>query len=105
MATNGTTYLKVKIKSLTQEARIIRTEERRARTKELRDGLAAHRRGIVRSEARHAQLAYGYLRGRALKTIEATHRVGHAPSWKRVASLVARYGSAELAEKLASWRV
>jgi len=67
-------YLKVKIKSLAAEARIIRHEEAKARkwkNTALRVGLAGHRRGIVRSAARHTHLAYGFLRGRPYKAMEA----------------------------------
>lgn len=103
MNANGTTYLKVKIKSLAAEARIIRMEERRARRTSLRCGLAEHRRGVVRREARIAQLAYGYLRGRPRSTVEPKTRPGNAPDWKRVAGLVSRYGSAELASRVDEW--
>jgi hypothetical protein len=58
--------LKVKIKSLAEEARIIRLEERRAKERgdyrlfcELQD----HRRRVVREAARESQLAYFYVRG------------------------------------------
>jgi uncharacterized coiled-coil protein SlyX len=105
MNANGTTYLKVKIKSLAAEARIIRLEERRATSTSLKCGLAEHRRGVVRREARLSQLAYGFLRGRALAAIESKRRPGNAPDWKRVASLVARYASnASQAATLDEWR-
>jgi hypothetical protein len=93
------TYLKIKIISLAAEAAIIRAEERkwpreRDISKELRSepehrarwetrtGLRDHRTGIVRREARASLLAYGFLRGRAYRQIEAncheiadTHRI------------------------------
>lgn len=83
-------YLKVKIKSLAAEAKIIRLEEKRAKLGSIRDGLADHRRGIVRTEARHAQLAYGFLRGKEYKQIEA--KAHEAPDWSRVRKMVQKYG-------------
>lgn len=62
--------LKVKLKSLAEEARIIRREEQKAKSRgdyrlffELQD----HRRRVLRDEARHAHLAYTLVR----------YRVGH----------------------------
>lgn len=81
-------YLKVKIKSLAEEAKIIRKEE--SKNKFFRETLAAHRKGVVRSEARAAQLAYSFLRGRNYSELEAkTH---HKPDWERVKKLVDKYG-------------
>jgi hypothetical protein len=59
-------YLRVKLKSLAEEARIIRQEERKAnkyRDYVLQDRLHYHRVEDVRSEARATLLAYQYLRG------------------------------------------
>ena len=52
---------RVKIKSLAEEARIIRDEEKK-RTGWARSGLHAHRIETVRYEQRHTLLAYAYLR-------------------------------------------
>ena len=85
--------LKVKIKSLAAEAKIIRHEENKhrgelgARAKGL---LADHRKGIVRNEARLTQLAYGFLRGRTLDQIEKDART--PPDMDRVWKMVERYG-------------
>jgi len=80
-------FLKVKIKSLAAEARIIRREERRSRH---REGLHNHRTTAVRKAARSALLAYGFLRGRAYRLMEATC---HAkPAWSKVKNLVTQYG-------------
>lgn len=87
------TYLKVKIKSLAAEARIIRHEESKALKRKntaLKDGLACHRRGIVRSAARLTHLAYGFLRGRPYKALEAKCAV--KPDWDRVWKMVEKYG-------------
>ena len=81
-------YLKVKIKSLAEEARIIRKEENKRGP--LWWGLRLHRTGIVKSEARAALLAYGFLRGLTYRQIEANTKF--APDWARVKKLVDRYG-------------
>jgi hypothetical protein len=91
----GYYYIKVKIKSLAAEAKIIRREESKARThgnRRLRMGLADHRRGIVRTEARHALLAYGFLRGRPYKSMEAKCHPGSAPDFKKVRTSIEKYG-------------
>ena len=102
-----TDHLKIKIKSLAAEAAIIRHAERKARrrvdwvkahgsdndlfdARYARESLSDHRRGVVRSEARHSLLAYGFLRGRAYSSMETvTHT---PPDWARVKDLVGRFG-------------
>jgi hypothetical protein len=81
-------YLKVKIKSLAAEAKIIRTEERR--NKRARAGLAEHRKHTVRDEARHTLLAYGFIRGRRYTEIEP--KCHHYPSWDLIWRMVKKYG-------------
>jgi hypothetical protein len=91
---NGYFYIKVKILSLAAEAKIIRKQEQKARAhgnRSLRIGLADHRRGIVRHEARHAQLAYGFLRGMAYKKMEAKCHPGCGPDFAKVKSAIERY--------------
>lgn len=84
-------YLKVKLKSLAAEAKIIRLEEKK--NSHFRVGLAEHRRGIVRFEARHTLLAYGFLRGRSYEQLEpgAREKNNH-PTWDRVREMVKKYG-------------
>ena len=96
-------YLKMKIMSLAAEARIIRREEKRwPGPSSARFGLREHRINDVRKEARAALLAYGFLRGRALREIERTHE--RSPDWQRVAELVKKYGSpAQAKEQLPAW--
>jgi hypothetical protein len=94
------TYLKIKIKSLAAEAKIIRLEEGRwPGTSTVRHGLHEHRIHEVRSEARAALLAYGYLRGRRYAQLEApigndapNRRQTNAIDWIKVAKLVAKFG-------------
>jgi hypothetical protein len=62
---------RVKIKSLAEEARIIRDEEKK-RTGWVRCGLHAHRIGTVRYEQRHTLLAYAYLRGIPYGSLEVS---------------------------------
>lgn len=52
--------------------------------------LNGHRRGVVRSEARHSLLAYGFLRGRPYRVIE--NKCHEAPDWHRVEDLAVRFG-------------
>ena len=84
-------YLKVKVKSLAEEAKIIRREEKRAKLLSIRIGLREHRIGIVRHEARHSHLAYGFLRGRAYLEIE--NKASEAPDWAKVRKMVEKFGS------------
>ena len=87
------TFLKIKIKSLAAEAAIIRREERRlprAGMTGLRYALAQHRRYDVRSEARSALLAYGFLRGLPYARIEA--KCWTVPDLARTAEIAAKFG-------------
>ncbi len=72
---NEVYYLKVKNKSLAEEAKIIRHSEKKVKSygwhreeehpnKGLLAGLTEHRKGIVRSEQRATLLAYAYATGR-----------------------------------------
>lgn len=81
-------YLKVKIKSLAAEAKIIRAEERK--NKYFRTGLSSHRKTVVRSEARHTLLAYGFLKGKRYRDLEPTAK--NKPDWDRVRRMVEKYG-------------
>lgn len=81
-------YLKVKLKSLAAEAKIIRLEEKRNR--HFQNGLWLHRTTVVRSEARHTLLAYGFLKGRTYAQIERT--CSRAPEWDRVRKMIEKYG-------------
>lgn len=84
--------LRVKIKSLAEEARIIRFEEKRAgKWEELRNRLHQHRVIDVRQEARVAHIAYGLIKGRTLERIEPKSKT--EPNWKRVHDLLKKYGS------------
>lgn len=83
-------YLKVKIKSLAEEAKIIRKETKKARSPSIKNGLYLHRIGVVRHEARHTLLAYGFLRGKTYEQLEpgCTKWV----DWPKVRKMVEKYG-------------
>lgn len=86
--------LRVKLKSLAEEARIIRLEERRAnhhKDYELQNSLAMHRKFTVRGEARSSLLAYQYLRGVPYHVCECPSK-DNPPDWEAVASMVRRFG-------------
>src|SRR4051812_12541317 len=70
--------LRVKVKSLAAEARIIRREEMRT-SGPLREELYLHRTHAVRMAAREAGIAYGYIRGRTLLQMEPNAK---QPGWR-----------------------
>ena len=108
------TYLKVKIKSLAEESKIIRKEEWKAKKQyrywankqggereyrtanDLFWGLRNHRHAPVGRESRSALLAYGYLRGLKYSQIETKPtkegKIYDRPDWFRVSNLVQKYG-------------
>lgn len=66
---------RVKIKSLAEEARLIRREERRCkRVAWVAGSLRAHRIYVVRVEQRHTLLAYAFLRGTPYSVVERMPR-------------------------------
>ena len=82
-------YLKVKIKSLAEESRIIRKETKAAKQNSIKNWLYLHRILVVRIEARATYLAYGFLRGREYCQIE--QKAYTRPDWKRVRQIVSKY--------------
>lgn len=103
-------FLKVKVKSLAAESRIIRREQDRLRSRgkirsdrrDLFESLASHRRGVVRREARNSHLAYGYLRGVPYRAMERVAR--EDPDWHAIERMVGRYGPARHNLTLEQWR-
>lgn len=107
------TYLKIKIKSLAEEAKLIRAEERKFKKhaegsigRQIFWGLRGHRIKDVRSESRSALLAYGFLRGRSYLQMEPKCEIG--PDWKRVEAIVMKYayGAAaqDVKQRFADWK-
>lgn len=99
-------YLKVKIKSLAAEAKIIRREEKRyPGGHAVRIGLYLHRIHEVRDESRSAHLAYGFLKGRTYSQIEQGAR--KTPDWSRIERLIHKYGEGDMREinqRFAEWK-
>ncbi len=93
-------FLKVKIKSLAEEAKIIRHQERQFPREGygVRWQLKTHRKHVVRPEARDALLAYAFLRGRAYTQVEG--KCHQAPDWGNVERMVVKYGGFDKANPL-----
>jgi hypothetical protein len=99
----STVFLKVKIKSLASESKHIRKEEQQRKgTDPLRRELHDHRVQIVRREARHTLLAYGYLRGMEYDRLEHTRRT--EPDWEAVERMVRKYGPPKHNTSFEDWR-
>jgi hypothetical protein len=81
--------LRVKVKSLAEEARIIRREEQRTHG-QLRNELHHHRVLVVRREARYANIAYALVKGRTYEQIEGNAKT--PPSWESVKRMLKTYG-------------
>ncbi len=86
--------LKVKIKSLAEEARIIRVEERRTSGMS-KWQLQHHRRTVVRDAARRSLIAYATVRGRDPETHASDDPAVRHGDAKEVARMVRKYGPAE----------
>lgn len=84
-------YLKVKIKTLMNEAHIIRKEMTKFMgcTSTYRK-LHLHRVTEVRKEARATLVAYGFLNGLPYSAIE--HACYEEPNWSRIRKMIVKYG-------------
>lgn len=87
--------LRIKVKSLAEEARLIRREERRTHGS-LREELYLHRIHVVRRHARNAVLAYGLVKGRTLAQMEPGSK--SRGDREEVARMLLRYGGRHLTE-------
>ena len=90
--------LRVKAKSLADEARIIRREERRAMGR-LREELHLHRVNQLRWAARATFLAYGIVKGRSVDVIEVPGSDRSSELWKKVRTMVEKYGPVSAADR------
>jgi hypothetical protein len=81
-------FLKVKLKNLAEEAKIIAKEEKRNNL--LVNELYRHRKDVVGREARNTQLAYCVLRRVPLSRVERKAKT--APDWNRVEKMIFKYG-------------
>lgn len=102
-------FLKIKLKSLAAEVRIIKSQERKMRGPNWgacyqRSLLQRHRLDDIRPEIRATHLAYGYLRGRTVDQIESCAKT--APDWERVYAMVKKYGAYSQRDraKFDTWR-
>jgi len=91
-------HLKIKIKSLADEAGIIREEARKVSGME-RWRLNNHRTGIVRNEARHSLLAYGLIRNIPYEVMERKCEI--RPNWRKLMEIAKRFGGEE--EQIVTW--
>lgn len=84
--------LRIKLKSLAAEARIIRQEERRTWGL-LRQEMEFHRRQFLRKIARETHIAYALIRGVPLDKVEAGRTNLDGLDAKAINAMVAKYGS------------
>lgn len=82
--------LKVKVKHLAEESRIIRAEERKNHG-DTREWLYLHRIGIVRPAARATHIAYAFAKGISLDKVERYPERIPTEVWKMVAAMVKKY--------------
>lgn len=82
--------LRVKLKSLAEEGKIIKHEIKRTTRVDLQCTLQVHRTLVVRSEARHTLLAYGFLRGK--KYLEIEHKAKEQPNFDKIRKMVEKHG-------------
>ena len=87
----GITQLKIKLKSLAAEARIIRKEELKNKGKWAwkADSFYGHRVHYLRPITRATHVAYGLLRGLGYHQIEPTSK--SQPDWDKVRKMVIKY--------------
>ena len=102
--------LKIKLKSLAEESRIIRKEEKRIkkvsmayRDKYALERLHLHRINVVRKHARETHLAYAYLKGYSYSEIERTAKT--MPDWKSVEKMIIKYGDETQRGNFQSWPI
>lgn len=82
--------LKVKVKHLAEEARIIRKEEQK-NYGDTRDWLYLHRINGVRPECRATHIAYAFAKGTPLKAVERYPENIPITVWSRVTKMVKKY--------------
>ena len=82
--------LKIKVKHLAEEARIIRKEEKRSYG-DTRDWLYLHRINSVRPECRASHIAYAFAKGKTLKQVEKYPQEIPITVWARVTKMVKLY--------------
>ena len=93
-----TIHLKIKVKSLVDEAKTIRAEAKKV-SGMVKWNLNHHRTTVVRRHTRHNLLAYGFLRGREYSQME---RICYEqPEWGFVKKTALNFGAKE--EEIDKW--
>mgnify|MGYP006969390648 CR=1 FL=1 len=81
--------LRVKLKSLATESKIIRQEIEKSNNPHIKNSLYRHKIDIVRQEARHTHLVYACIKNVPYHKIEPkTH---NKPNWDKVEKMVKRF--------------
>ncbi len=95
--------LRVNVKSLAAEAKIIRAECRKARDDELAGYLHSHRVNRLRHESRLSHLALAYIRGMEYRRVEqkAKEHVSAVELFKKVQKF--SWGSRREVELIEAW--
>jgi hypothetical protein len=93
--------LKVKVKHLAEEAKIIRKEEQRSHG-DTRDWLYLHRILTVRPECRATHIAYAFTKGIPLRKVERYPERIPTEVWARVVAMAIKY-SDKTKEELTEW--
>jgi len=115
-------YLKIKIKSLAAEIKMIREAEQlvkqqknnatqenhRAEHREVQCQLRLHRKGVdgnggLRWEVRHSNLAYAFLRSVPYRQVEEKYHAGNAPDMDKIHKMVERFGGPRNAGEVEEW--
>jgi hypothetical protein len=104
--------LQVKLISLADESRTIRRIEHKLKRaqknwpklKAERESLRDHRKDDVASSSRATALAYGFLKGKPYKAIEARRFTD--PDWKSIERMVKTYAAVgtDLTKQLEAWK-
>lgn len=81
--------LRVNVKSLAAEVKIIRDEIKKARTPEAKAALHDHRMSRVRPQARLAHLALAFVRGIPYKTVEVKAKI--KPDAKELTNKIVKF--------------
>ena len=93
-----TIHLKIKIKSLADEARTIRKEANKTNGM-VKWNLNEHRTKVVRPHTRHNLLAYGILIGTPYEIME--NKCHESPKFSDVSKIAKRFGAKE--ETISEW--
>jgi hypothetical protein len=93
-----TIHLRIKVKSLVEEAKIIRQESKKTKGM-VKYRLNEHRKTIVRDHTRHNLLAYGMIKGTPYELMEK--KCYEPPNFSRIATIVKRFNGSTKA--LEAW--